>query len=114
KGAMHLRRDDNLIFHGCVPVDARGEFLPVVIDGAPRTGRALFDALNLVVQRAVRERRQSDLDTLWYLWAGPLSPLFGKDKMATFEGYFIEDKATHHETKNAYFQLIHEPEFCRK
>ena len=28
---------------------------------------------------------------LWYLWAGPLSPMFGKDKMATFEIYFIED-----------------------
>ena len=27
KGAMHLVRDYNLIFHGCVPVDQAGNFL---------------------------------------------------------------------------------------
>ena len=54
------------------------------------------------------------LDLLWYLWGGPLSPVFGKDKVATFEGYFIADKSAHHETKNHYFELIHEPWFCRK
>jgi fructose-1,6-bisphosphatase-3 len=52
-------------------------------------GRALFDELNLVVQRAVRTRDPECLDLLWYLWGSPLSPLFGKDKMTTLEGYFI-------------------------
>jgi fructose-1,6-bisphosphatase-3 len=54
-----------------------------------------------------------DLDMLWYLWTGPLSPVFGKNKMATFESYFVDDKSTHKETKNPYFRLIHTPEFCR-
>src|SRR5207244_1196203 len=27
--AMYLIRDDNLIFHGCVPCDKNGEFLPM-------------------------------------------------------------------------------------
>jgi fructose-1,6-bisphosphatase III len=114
KGTMWLRRDDNLIFHGCVPVDAQGEFLPMEIDGRELRGRALFDELNLVVQRAVRTNDPQCLDLLWYLWSGPLSPLFGKDKMAALEGYFIADKHTHHETKNPYFELIHEPWFCEK
>jgi fructose-1,6-bisphosphatase-3 len=51
---------------------------------------------------------------LYYLWTGPLSPCFGKDRMATFETYFVADKATHKETKNPYFKLIHDHEFCVK
>lgn len=113
KGRMHLVRDYNLIFHGCVPVDEAGEFLPMRVDGELFRGRPLFDALNAAVHRAFREKATPDLDLLWYLWCGPLSPLFGKDKIATFEGYFIEDKAARHETKNPYFKLIHEKPFCR-
>jgi fructose-1,6-bisphosphatase-3 len=112
RGAMYLIRDNHLIFHGCVPVDERGNFLSFPVDGAAHSGRALFDALTLSVQRAFREKRETDLDLLWYLWSGPLSPLFGKDCMATFETYFIADKETHHEHKNPYFSLIHEKDFC--
>ena len=32
---------------------------------------------------------------MWYLWCGAKSPLFGKDKMATFERYFIDAKELH-------------------
>jgi len=52
------------------------------------------------------------LDLLWYLWAGPLSPVFGKDKLATFENYFVADKEARAETKNPYFHLINDREFC--
>jgi fructose-1,6-bisphosphatase III len=114
RGGMMAARDENLIFHGCVPVDDKGELLELEVDGAPRKGKALFDALDRVVRRAFNARAQADVDLLYYLWAGPRSPLFGKDKMATFETYFVADKATHKETKNAYFQLIHEAPFCRR
>ncbi len=116
-GAMWQRRDDTLIFHACVPCDENGEFLSLSVDGVERKGRDLFDALASLIRRAFRkgaERRDADADWMWYLWAGPLSPLFGKDRMATFETYFVADKATHKETKNAYFQLIHDADFCRK
>jgi fructose-1,6-bisphosphatase-3 len=111
-GAMYLTRDQHLIFHACVPVDADGAFLSFPVDGVERKGRDLFEALTLVVQRAFRERRSSDLDMLWYLWSGPRSPLFGKDCMATFETYFLADKESHKEHKNPYFALIHEAPFC--
>ena len=62
---------------------------------------------------ALHDRRQtSDLDFLWYLWSGPRSPLFGKDRIATLERDFIADKHAHEETKNPYFTLIHEEGFC--
>lgn len=111
-GAMYLRRDECLIFHGCVPVNAEGEFLPLLVDGELLAGRALFESIETVVRRAMTSASESDLDFLWYLWSGPVSPLFGKDRIATFERDFIRDKASHRETKNPYFSLIHEVEFC--
>jgi fructose-1,6-bisphosphatase-3 len=112
RGSMLARRDRALIFHGCVPVDAEGTPRSFVVDGAPRAGRALFEALERVVRRAFREHAQDDVDMFWYLWTGPLSPCFGKDRMATFETYFVADKATHEETKDPYFKLIHDAAFC--
>lgn len=114
RGTMWLLRDDTLIFHGCVPVDAAGQMLPFAIDGEELRGKALFNKLNQVVHRAFHRKAQADLDLFWYLWAGPLSPLFGKDRMATFETYFVADKETHKETKNPYFSLIHTTDFCRQ
>ncbi|HWO18974.1 MAG TPA: fructose-bisphosphatase class III [Kofleriaceae bacterium] len=114
RGAMWLRRDRCAIFHGCVPVDERGEPRAFAIDGEPRSGRALLDAFERVVQRAFRRRAPGDLDLLFYLWTGPRSPCFGKDRMATFEAYFIADKATHKETKDPYFGLLHDAAFCAR
>ena len=114
RGSMYLVRDGCLIFHGCVPVDRAGEFLTLSIDGRPLGGRALFDAIDKAILRAAERRAVKDLDLLWYLWGGDRSPLFGKDRITTLERDFIADKSTHHETKNPYFELIHEPWFCDK
>ncbi|HEX3766341.1 MAG TPA: fructose-bisphosphatase class III [Kofleriaceae bacterium] len=125
-GRMWLRRDQCAIFHGCVPVDPAGEPLAMVVDGEPRRGVALFDAFERVIRRAFQRARrkgaseldevdevdQLDRDLIFYLWTGPRSPCFGKDRMATFETYLVADPATHEETKNPYFKLIHDPAFC--
>jgi fructose-1,6-bisphosphatase-3 len=113
-GSMYLDRDDHLIFHGCVPCDEFGGFLALEVDGKPVAGKALFDAIDKVVLRAVDQRDPKDLDFLWYLWSGPRSPLFGKDRIATLERDFIADKQPHEEKKDPYFALIHEKEFCEK
>lgn len=113
-GSMYLRRDNHLIFHGCIPCDAEGNFLPMPVDGNWLSGREMFDAIENIVARALDERREKQLDLLWYLWSGPRSPLFGKDRIATLERDFIAEKTPHHETKDPYFSLIHEPWFCEK
>jgi fructose-1,6-bisphosphatase-3 len=113
-GSMYLVRDDHLIFHGCISCDEQGEFLPLDIDNQRVTGRPMFDAINAVVLRALDDRRTADLDFLWYLWSGPRSPLFGKDRIATLERDFIADKKPHEEHKDPYFALIHDPAFCDK
>lgn len=117
RGGMWTRRDDVLLFHACVPVDSRGEPLSMRVDNREVSGRELMDALGSIVRRAMRKRwfgLDADADWLWYLWGGPLSPLFGKDKLATFETYFVADKATHKENKNPYFELMHDAAFIRK
>ncbi len=116
RGHMHLIREDHLIFHGCVPVDERGDYLPMAVRGRPYRGKALFNAIEREVYRLVDRPSAApdDLDLFWYLWSGPESPLFGKDRITTFERDLIADPATHHETNNPYFRLIHEAWFCEK
>jgi fructose-1,6-bisphosphatase III len=88
----------------------------MAVAGRLYCGKTLFDAIEREVYRLV-ERPPStpeELDLFWYLWSGPQSPLFGKDRITTFERDLITDPRTHHETKNPYFQLIHEAWFCDK
>ncbi len=116
KGRMWTARDDCLIFHACVPVDDAGKPLSLRVDGRDLAGRELMDALDAVVRRAFRKGADgldADADWLWYMWGGPRSPLFGKDKLATFEGYFVADKHAREEHKNPYFTLAHDAAFIR-
>ena len=53
-------------------------------------------------------------DFMWYLWCGPKSPVYGKDNMATFENYFVADKAAAKENMNPYYKLCEKEEFCNK
>ena len=114
RGSTWLRRDNHLVFHGCVPVNERGQFLPLTIDGEPRAGRELFEAIDGIVTRALNHRSPKDLDFLWYLWNGPLSPMFGKDRITTLERDLIADAEAHKETKNPYFTLINDSAFCER
>ena len=60
------------------------------------------------------ERKQSAVDMMWYMWAGAVSPLFGKDRMATFEHIFIEDKSLSKEHLNSYYEFSGKEEYCDK
>ncbi len=113
QGRLVIQREQCLIFHGCIAVDAKGEALPMPVGDAVFRGRPLFHEIERVIYRMM-EGDLKELDLLWYLWCGPASPLFGKDRITTFENDFIEDASTHHETKNPYFALIHEVWFCEK
>lgn len=113
-GSMYLIRDNHLIIHGCVPVDANGEFQSLVIDGIPRKGKDLYDVLNELFARAIESPTEYDRDMMWYLWCGPQSPLFGKDRIATMEIDLVEEHETHTEEKNAFFALMHDAAFCDK
>lgn len=118
-GSFYLARNNNLMYHASIPMNADASFKEVTVPGGTFSGRALLDRLDELVQIACRKSsddplRTEAIDYIWYLWCGPDSPLFGKDRMATFERYFIADKATHAEGKGYYYDLIDDPKICDK
>jgi len=110
-GGMYLRCNGNLLYHGCIPMDRDGAFAVIPVSRkACLCGRAAIDEADKMARQGYfatlgSAARQDGQDFLWYLGSGPNSPLFGKDKMATFERYFIADKAAHAEVKNAYYDF---------
>ena len=108
-GGLYKVYNGNLLFHGSIPLNEDGTFREVQIYGKSYKGKALYDALEAYVRRAFyavgKEEQKKGKDIMWYIWAAPDSPLFGKSKMSTFERYYIEDPATHVEKKNAYYRL---------
>ena len=107
-GQMYLIYNNNLLFHGCIPLNKSGELEELDIDGTLYKGKGLFDKLDQKIRSSYLNRyspNNKEKDYFVYLWQGKKSPLFGKDSMKTFERYFIKDKATHKETENSYFTL---------
>ncbi len=118
-GSMFLVSGCNLLFHASVPLNADGSLRQVTIDGQTYQGRELMQQIESMMRTAfspspLERNRVSCRDFFWYLWCGPDSPLFDKDRMATFERYFLADPATHHEEKGAYYLLREEPEVCAR
>ncbi|KAF5043841.1 fructose-1,6-bisphosphatase [Sedimentibacter saalensis] len=119
-GSMYLKFNSNLLYHGCIPVNDDGSFKKVKIGSSGKyySGKSYFDRLEILVREGYfhinnPEARLYGMDITWYLWTGPDSPLFGKDKMTTFERYFIDDKETHVEKKSPYFKLEDSEKMCR-
>ena len=111
KGSLYKVHNSNLLYHGCMPMDENGNFNKVRIFGKEYSGKALYDALENYARKGYyspvnSQEKLKGQDIIWYIWEGPNSPVFGKDKMATFERYFVEDKGTHAEHKNCYYSLL--------
>ena len=119
KGSLYRAFNSNLLYHGCVPMDEQGNFKSLKIDKKEYAGKELYDILDIYARKGyyaitdTAERRKGQ-DLIWYIWGGPNSPVFGKDKMATFERYLIDDKETHQERKNAYYSLRDNEEIVNK
>ncbi len=119
-GSMYLKFNSNLLYHGCIPVNEDGTFKKVVIgsSGKAYSGKAYFDRLEILVREGYFHENSPEgklygMDMTWYLWTGTDSPLFGKDKMTTFERYFIDDEITHKERKSPYFKMEDSEKMCR-
>ena len=116
-GGIYKCYNSNLLYHGCIPMKKDGTFDTITVDGVSYGGKALMDYFDRQVQNAYfmpegTPGREQAMDMMWYLWCGAKSPVFGKDKMTTFEHYFVADKKSHREMMNPYYQLSVEEEFC--
>lgn len=110
KGSIYLIHDGNLLYHGCIAMNEDGTFRSFDVDGKAFAGKNFMDRVDRLARQGYFStdnpaQKQYGMDAMWFLWCAPESPLFGKEKMATFERYFIADPITHKEKRNAYYAL---------
>ncbi|MEY8333898.1 fructose-1,6-bisphosphatase [Lachnospiraceae bacterium 47-T17] len=118
KGSLYKVFNGNLLYHGCVPLNEDGSFKKVRLFGHEYAGKQLYDVLEHYARLGYysidpQEKRKGQ-DILWFIWENKNSPVFGKEKMTTFERYFIEDKKTHVEQKNPYYHLLEKEEIVNE
>ena len=116
KGSMYRTINGNLLFHGCIPLDKNGNLQSVNIAGRQYSGKALLDKLDEIANKAYfmpsGAEKDYAADYMWYLWSGACSPLYGKDKMAFFERYFLDDEELQKENYNAYYHYSEQAAVC--
>ena len=117
KGSLYKVFNGNLLFHGCMPMTEDGGLLTFSLGGHKLSGKDFLDYADLTARRAYYSRpgspeRQFGMDFLWFLWAGRNSPIFGRDRMTTFERRLILDESTWTEPKNPYYQFYNDPAVC--
>ncbi|GEK91888.1 fructose-1,6-bisphosphatase [Alkalibacterium kapii] len=108
KGSMYLIYNDHLLYHGCIPLNEEGELMELKLQDSVTSGKEMLDLFERHIRKAAVDPNSSDTfstDLIWYAWTGPVSPLFGRDKMTTFERYYIDTPSVHKENRNAYFDL---------
>ena len=116
-GSLYLVRNGFLLYHAAIPLNADGSFTETEVCGQRVKGKALMDRIDHIVRQAYYgegQAKQDALDYMLYLWEGADSPLYNKDKMTTFERYFLRDKERQHESKGAYFTLADREDICEQ
>ena len=118
-GSIYLVHDGNLLYHGCIAMNDDGSFRSFNVDGRTYAGKAFLDRVDRLARQGYFStdnpaQKQYGMDAMWFLWCAPESPLFGKEKMATFERYFLADPITHKEKRNAYYALRDQVETAAK
>lgn len=111
-GCLYAVTNSNLLFHASMPMNPDGTLKEVEVRGVKYKGKALYNAVGNLIREAYFNHDPYAIDYVWYLWCGKDSPAFDKDKMATFERYFIKDKATHKEEKGYYYLLREREDVC--
>lgn len=119
KGSLYKIYNGNLLFHGCIPMAEDGSLLTFTLGGQPRSGRAFLDYAEQTARKAYYDKRgsqerQMGMDFLWWLWCGRNSPIYGRDRMTTFERRFLADERTWAEPKNAYYTYYQDPAVCER
>ncbi len=112
-GSLYRSYNNNLLFHGALPLNEDGSFKEIFLDGKPYSGKAFMDQVDFIIRKAYRNRDSGDLDYMWYLWCGSDSPVSGRI-VKTFERSYIIDESTWKEPQNAYYRLNRDKNECIK
>ncbi|MBN2619260.1 MAG: fructose-1,6-bisphosphatase [Spirochaetales bacterium] len=116
KGSVYKIHNNNLLYHGCILMNDDMSFTRKVIDGKELAPKDYLDYADRIARQGYFSNnsieRQVGQDMMWYLWKGKESPLFGKEKMATFERYFTTNKDLYAEKKNPYYKFRDNEDVC--
>lgn len=113
KGGVYTRHNGNLLFHACVPMNEDGSFKEITFGKKTYKGRKYFDYVDRRARLAYLHRRRNDLDFMYFLWCGLLSPIAGRE-FHTFERSFLKDEETWKEPSDLYYDLVDDEKICDK
>ena len=118
-GGLYKCCNNNLLYHGSIPMDKSGDFMTFDFDGKKLFGKNLLDYLERIIRKGYHSSHESEErakanDMMWFLWCGKNSPLFGRERICTFERLLINDASAHKEEKNSYYNVYNNEDACLK
>ena len=112
KGSLYKICNGNLLYHGIIPFDDDGGYAIFKgFDGKQNLKeKSLMDYCENIIRGAYNDIKahrfvSDNVDAMYYMWCGSMSPLFGKDNIKTFELYFLSEKEAQVENKNSYYKF---------
>ncbi|WP_455141012.1 fructose-1,6-bisphosphatase [Stomatobaculum longum] len=104
-GSVYLKMNDNLLFHGCVPLTEDGQMEEVNFFGQFMRGKSYFEFCEKAARLAYNTGEARYVDFMFYLWGGPKSPMCGR-VVKTFERSYLDDKASWKEPQDPYYLFL--------
>lgn len=112
EGSIYKCFNDNLMFHGCIPLDESGDFRSIQLDGHIYKGKSYLNYADNMARRAYMNKNDIQAsDFMWYLWCGCLSPVSGRT-VKTFERMFVVEQDTWEEPQDAYYTHCNDEKTC--
>ena len=116
-GGMYKCYNGNLLYHGCIPLKENGDFDELIVKDKSLKGKAMLDKIDLTIREAFyhigdNDNIKNSMNFIWYLWCGKKSPLFGRDRMTSFERALIKNKDLYAEPKNHYYKYMNDETVC--
>lgn len=104
-GSVYLKMNDNLLFHGCVPLTEDGQMEEVNFFGQFLRGKSYFEFCEKAARLAYNTGEARYVDFMFYLWGGPKSPMCGR-VVKTFERSYLDDKTSWKEPQDPYYLFL--------
>ena len=104
-GSVYLKMNDNLLFHGCVPLTEDGQMEEVNLFGQFLRGKSYFEFCEKAARLAYNTGEARYVDFMFYLWGGPKSPMCGR-VVKTFERSYLDDRASWKEPQDPYYLYL--------
>lgn len=112
KGSVYKAYNNNLLYHGCIPLNDDGNFMRIHLNNKYYSGKNYLDFVDKTIRQAyLGLYEQKNIDLMYYFWCGRYSPFSGRE-FKTFERMFIEDTDTWIEPSDAYYKYCNDEKIC--